>query len=63
MNKLYMRQCARAIAGIVVLVVLSGAVPISCVREEDCESVLGFLPVDNFLGRLFCNDNNNPEEQ
>eukprot|EP00579_Thalassiosira_antarctica_P030860 CAMPEP_0202030358 /NCGR_PEP_ID=MMETSP0905-20130828/64453_1 /ASSEMBLY_ACC=CAM_ASM_000554 /TAXON_ID=420261 /ORGANISM="Thalassiosira antarctica, Strain CCMP982" /LENGTH=558 /DNA_ID=CAMNT_0048594153 /DNA_START=1 /DNA_END=1678 /DNA_ORIENTATION=+ len=62
-KKLYMRRCARAIAGFVALAALSGAVIIYCVAEEDRESVLGFLPANNFLGKLFGNGNNNLEEQ
>eukprot|EP00579_Thalassiosira_antarctica_P015921 CAMPEP_0201947260 /NCGR_PEP_ID=MMETSP0903-20130614/54847_1 /ASSEMBLY_ACC=CAM_ASM_000552 /TAXON_ID=420261 /ORGANISM="Thalassiosira antarctica, Strain CCMP982" /LENGTH=648 /DNA_ID=CAMNT_0048490397 /DNA_START=33 /DNA_END=1979 /DNA_ORIENTATION=- len=62
-NRLYMRRCARAIAGFVALAALSGAVIIYCVAEEDRESVLGFLPANNFLGKLFGNGNNNLEEQ
>jgi len=61
-RKLYVRRCARAIVGFVVLAALSGTV-CYLVSEKDHKSMLEFLPGNNLLGRSLGNGNNSSEEQ
>ena len=62
MRKLYVRRCARAIVGFVVLAALSGTV---CyfVSEKDHKSMLEFMQANDLLERLLGNGSNNSEEQ